>query len=452
MNKDYIFRKYDIRGVYREDFDKDFARELGQAYGFFSSCHGGQVLPQIVVGHDARLSSPEIMDALVEGLLSSGIKVYNLGLITTPMLYFSLFHMDSLSGGIMVTGSHNPPNYNGFKLSLGQETIFGSQIQELKSYLKASSKKPRGSMEFLNISDPYVERQKKEFQSLKDMGVVLDCGNGAVGVILRKLYASLGLNPHILFEEPDGRFPNHHPDPTVESNTQALKEAVVKTQAPMGIGFDGDGDRIAVVDRKGRFIPGDEIMMILARDVLKKNPGAKIIGDVKCSDRMYRDIAQHGGQGIMWKTGHSLIKNKIKLEKALFGGELSGHIFFADRNDGYDDAVYAGLRLTEILAQTNKNIDEMDLPWGFVTPEIRLKTTEEAKTKIIEYLRRHFSTNKKEVSVNLIDGLRISYAQSWALVRASNTEPAITLRFEAESEEKLISMESEMRNLIDPLL
>ena len=453
MHKEHIFREYDIRGVYPEDFDKDFALKLGRAYASFLKDKSGET-PRVSIGYDARLSSPEIVAALTEGFVSSGCKVYNLGLITTPMSYFSMFDLE-LTGGIMVTGSHNPPDYNGFKLSLGRTTIFGDEIQELKTYVE-QEKFITGSGESQDhdIKPAYVKRYQEEFKDLKPLNVALDCGNGAAGSIVREMYEAVGLKPTILFEEPDGRFPNHHPDPTVEKNMKDLKETVAKEGAAIGIGFDGDADRIGVVDEKGRFILGDEIMMIVARDILESSPGSKIIGDVKCSDRLYDDLKKRGGDPIMWKTGHSLIKNKIKQEKAPFGGELSGHIFFSDRNYGYDDAPYAGLRLIEILGRTGKTIDELldGIPKSYSTPEIRLDTTEENKVTLVNKLREHFENDPNDYTLNTIDGVRVSFPNGWALVRSSNTQPAITIRFESDSQEGLDQIQNQVMELVNPLL
>lgn len=453
MYKDHIFREYDIRGVYEKDFDNDFATLLGKAFVSYIIKKTGNV-PTLTIGYDARLSSPSVAESLTRGFTQAGAKVFNLGLITTPLSYFSMFNMD-IDGGIMVTGSHNPPEYNGFKLSFGKTTLWGPQIQEIKSILETGDLAVGdGSVEDYDIKPEYVARYKKEFADLKPIPIVLDCGNGAAGSIVRKLYEGVGLEPEILFEEPDGRFPNHHPDPTVESNTEALKKKVIENKARIGIGFDGDADRIGVVDSNGRFILGDEIMMIAARDILSSNKGAPIIGDVKCSDRLYADIEKHGGKGIMWKTGHSLIKNKIKEEKAPFGGELSGHIFFADRNYGYDDAPYAGLRLVEILSRTGKSIDELleGVPQSFSTPEIRIDTTEENKVRLVKALQQHFSKPQDGLSVNTIDGVRVSFADGWALVRSSNTQPVITLRFESQSQEGLERIQNQMMELVNPLL
>jgi phosphomannomutase/phosphomannomutase/phosphoglucomutase len=453
MFSDHIFREYDIRGVYQTDFDISFAKTLGQAYAsYLKESQAGEL--RLSVGFDARLSSPAIAEAVTEGFLAAGAKVYRLGLITTPMSYFSMFQLD-LSGGIMVTGSHNPPEYNGFKLSKGKTTIFGAQIQELKKLLQSGRfTSGPGSTEDYDIIPEYVARYQEEFKSLQPIPLTLDCGNGAAGAVVRRLYEGVGLKPEILFEEPDGRFPNHHPDPTVEENLVELKKIVVSSGSKIGIGFDGDADRIGVIDEKGRFILGDEIMMIVARDLLASTPGVKIIGDVKCSDRLYEDIKKHGGQAIMWKTGHSLIKNKIKEEQSPFGGELSGHIFFSDRNHGYDDAPYAGLRLVEILSRTGKTIDELleGIPKSFSTPEIRLETTEENKVSLVRKLQDHFANTPEDISVNTIDGVRVSFDDGWALVRSSNTQPVITLRFESNSQNGLDRIQTSIMELVTPLL
>ncbi len=452
MHKDYIFREYDIRGVYEKDFDLVFAEQLAKALCSFIAKRG-KLNPLVTVGFDARLSSPAIEDAVVRGFQSCGAEVVKLGLITTPISYFSMFHLNA-DGGIMITGSHNPPDYNGFKISYGKSTLFGEDIQELgKLIAQGNFLSGAGSTTSYDIFPSYVERYKKEFAHLSPIPVVLDCGNGAAGCIARRLYEAIGLKPEILFEQPDGRFPNHHPDPTVEENLTALKEKVVATSSAIGIGFDGDCDRIGVVDSNGRFLLGDELMMIWSRDILKKMPGAKIIGDVKCTDRLYSDIAQRGGKPIMWKTGHSLIKNKIKEEDAPFGGELSGHIFFADRNYGYDDALYAGLRLIEILSQSKSSIDDLltGVPAAFNTPEIRLDTTEEKKKLIVTALTDYFK-KQSGVELNFIDGVRVSYPDGWALVRASNTQPVVVVRFESRTKERLEEIKSSVLKVLEPLL
>ncbi len=455
MFKPVIFREYDIRGVYKEQFDEDFAIELGRAHATYVRKITGKDKLILTVGYDARLSSPSLAKSIVQGMTSAGADVLELGLITTPISYFSTFTVPGANGGIMITGSHNPPEYNGFKISVGNSTIYGEKIKELQKIIE-SQKYATGSglSKKFDIFPSYLEKYKSEFKDLKNFPVVLDCGNGAAGCIVRKLFEGAGLKPTILFEEPDGRFPNHHPDPTVEENMSALIKKVRETGAKVGIGFDGDADRIGIIDDTGKMVLGDEFMAIVSRDLLSREKGLKIIGDVKCSDRLYADIAKHGGQPIMWKTGHSLIKQKIKDEKSPFGGELSGHIFFADRNFGYDDSLYAALRLIEIMSRTGKTINQLleGFPMAYNTPELRVDTTEEKKVSIVEALKRKYSKDTPEYKVNFIDGIRISYIDGWALARASNTQPVLVLRFESVTSEGLRRIQTEIESLIKPLL
>lgn len=455
MHSDVIFREYDIRGVYNKDFDTDFARSLARGFVSYIFSKTGQRNPKISVGYDARLSSLELIEALTQGFVESGADVQNLGLVTTPMCYFSTFETD-VAGAIQVTGSHNPPEYNGFKISLGRSTIFGAEIRSLGKIIATREfLKGHGTVNHFDVSPKYLSRYQQEFGTLKDISVVLDCGNGSAGSIVRKLFNAVGLNPKILFEEPDGRFPNHHPDPTVEENLEALKTSVLENNALCGIGFDGDADRIGVVDHKGKMIYGDELMVVFARSILAANPGQKIVGDVKCSDRLYRDIKDRGGIPIMWKTGHSLVKEKIKIEKAPFGGEMSGHIFFADRNYGYDDAPYAALRLCEILSNTGKTIDQLlaGLPSSFNTPEIRIDTTEEKKTKIVQKIKESFpQSSQADYKVDLTDGIRLSFNDGWALCRASNTQPVLVLRFESNTQEGLSSIRKRIEPIVENLI
>lgn len=450
-----IFREYDIRGVYNAQFDSAFAYDLGRAYISALYKKTGKKDLKISIGNDARLSSPEIVKALAEGASSSGAHVLLLGLVTSPISYFSTFVVNGVDGALMVTGSHNPPEYNGFKISIGNKTIFGEEIKNLYKIIQAKDFiLGTGKIESFDIFPLYLERYKKEFSHLSPIPVVLDCGNGAAGCIVRKLYEAVGLKPLVLFEQPDGRFPNHHPDPTVAENLVELIRTVRETGARVGIGFDGDADRIGIVDEKGDILYGDEFIALVSRFILKGRPGEKIIGDVKCSDRMFSYVAKYGGEPIMWKTGHSLIKEKIKSEKAPFGGELSGHIFFNDRNYGYDDALYAGLRLIEILSQTGKTIRELlaDLPPSFSTPEIRIETTEEKKHSIVRALQEKFSSPSADYSINQIDGIRVSFKDGWALARASNTQPVLVLRFESSSESGLNKIRAEFDRVVAPLL
>ncbi len=454
MYQNVIFREYDIRGVFNKEFDSHFAYLLGKSYAGYFKKKFNKTGITITVGNDARLSAQEIREALIKGLNESGVNVLYLGLITSPISYFTTFEIPNVDGAIMITGSHNPPDYNGFKISVGKSTIFGDEIQELRRIIEKSEfVSGIGSLKDFNIFPKYLERYKSEFGNLGNLKVVLDCGNGAAGCIAKELFSVVGLRPTILFEEPDGQFPNHHPDPTVEKNLKDLASKVRAEGAVCGIGFDGDADRIGVVDHTGKMLYGDELMTLFSRSILAKNKGAKIIGDVKCSDRMYDDIEKWGGQPIMWKTGHSLIKEKIKVEKAPFGGEMSGHIFFADRNYGYDDALYAALRICEILSQSGKTIPELlnGLPNAFNTPEIRIDTTEEKKVKIVEALKDQYKGGAG-YSTNLIDGVRISFEDGWALARASNTQPVLVLRFESWTQEGLNRIQSQIEKTVNKML
>lgn len=459
MHQPVIFREYDIRGVVGQQFDMQFALELGQAYSSTLIKKTGNKNPRVAVGYDARLSSPEIKEAVIKGMVQSGLQVLDIGLVTSPISYFATFTVPGIEGAMMITGSHNPPEFNGFKVSIGKRTIFGEEIQALRKVLEAKDfVTGKGSVESFDIFPSYLQRYKEEFGTLGKLKVVLDCGNGAAGCIVRKLFETVGLIPTILFEKPDGRFPNHHPDPTVEENLVDLRKAVLDEGADLGIGFDGDGDRIGVIDHTGKMIYGDELMVLISRAILKDKPGSQIIGDVKCSDRMFADVKKHGGIPVMWKTGHSLIKEKIKETKSPFGGEMSGHIFFNDRNYGYDDAMYAGLRVCEILAKSGKRIPDLlsDVPPAFNTPELRVDTTEEKKVLIVEKLKEAFSKPDPNFKVNLTDGVRVSFEggglSGWALARASNTQPVLVLRFESNTEAGLKQIRERFEGVVNKYL
>lgn len=455
MFQPVIFREYDIRGVYNKQFDDNFAYLLGRAYVVYMKENKGITNPKVALGADARESSPNIIKALAQGLMDSGASVVHLGLVTTPVCYYSTFVLP-IDGAIQVTGSHNPPEYNGYKISVGKGTIFGAEIQKLKTIIENNNFiDGKGFEEHFDIKPMYYQRYAEEFGKIKDIKVVLDCGNGAGGSVVRGLFSAVGLNPTILFEEPDGNFPNHHPDPTVEENLVDLRAQVLKERAVVGIGFDGDADRIGLVDHTGKMIYGDELMVLISRSILAENKGAKIIGDVKCSDRLYADIAKNGGQPIMWKTGHSLVKEKIKVEKAPFGGEMSGHVFFADRNYGYDDAPYAALRVVEILAKTAKTIPELlaGLPEAFNTPEIRIDTTEEKKVLIVEKMIEAFpNVDGADYKVDFTDGIRLSFKDGWALCRSSNTQPVVVVRYESSTQAGLDQIRNRVENIINKYL
>ncbi len=457
-----IFREYDIRGVYKRDFDESFAETLGYYYVKYLQKTLKKNTITLSVGYDARLSSPSITQALCDGISKAAGNVILLDLITSPISYFSCFHLETLDGAFMVTGSHNPPDHNGFKISKGKTTIHGSIIQELRiliqnSTIDLSSLPKLGSYETYDILTPYIERYSKEFTGkFRNLKISYDCGNGAAGVIVPQLFDALEMKGEILFPEPDGTFPNHHPDPTIEKNLVDLKNSVLKNHCDVGVGFDGDADRIGVIDDLGRHIYVDQFMILYAKSILKKHPMSPIIGDVKCSQTYYDKILEYGGIPVMWKTGHSLIKEKVRDEKSPFGGELSGHVFFNDRNYGYDDALYASFRLLECLEEENIKLSEFidSLPKTFTSPELRIEVPESEKFKIVTQLiekAKITSTigNIGLIDLNTLDGFRGRVEGGWALVRASNTQPAITIRFESISKNDLTNLKNEMAKMLD---
>jgi phosphomannomutase/phosphoglucomutase len=456
MVSPHIFRQYDIRGVWGRDLTPQAVRAIGQAYAYYLRERTGKEALRVSVGRDVRLSSPEIFRILSETLLECGLDVLDLGVCPTPLQYFSLFSQ-SLDGGVMITGSHNPPEFNGLKLSLGRETLYGEMIQELRHLLqqgKTVQARRRGSLQSLDIVKEYIEFHARRMKGrpLEGIKAVLDAGNGVAGLVAPKLLRALGAQVLELYCDPDGRFPHHHPDPVVEDNLRDLIGTVRKEQAHVGIGFDGDGDRIGVVNEEGQIVWGDRLLVIFARQVLKEHPGATIIGEVKCSQTLYDDIKAHGGVPLMYKTGHSLIKSKMKETKALLAGEMSGHIFFADRYFGYDDAIYAALRLLEIMAQAGPPYSVkrllQGLPQMVSTPEIRLDCPDEVKFQVVQKMKEAF----KDYPMVDIDGLRVQFQRGWALVRASNTQPALVLRFEAQDEASLgeirRTVEERLRSLL----
>jgi len=429
-----IFREYDIRGRVPEELNRETAYRLGQCFGAYYQSFGAK---RISLGRDCRLSSPELRQGVMEGMMDAGIHVIDVGMVPTPLLYFSLHHSD-VDGGIQITGSHNPPEYNGFKVCLGKTTIYGEEIQKLRKIGESGSfPKGKGSVETKEVIQPYCEEILKRIRCGQvARKVVLDAGNGVAGLVAPELYGRMGIEVEKLFCEPDGRFPNHHPDPTLPENLKHLIQKVSDTSADLGIAFDGDADRIGVVDRRGKIIWGDQLMIIFSRDLLKRHPGAKIIGEVKCSQVLYDDIRKNGGVPIMWKAGHSLIKGKMKEEGALLAGEMSGHLFFAERYFGYDDAIYAGARLLEILTTENKELEELlaGVPTLVSTPEIRIDCPDDQKFQIVADLASEF---KREYQVIDVDGARVVFKGGWGLIRASNTQPVLVLRFEAEDQKTL---------------
>ncbi|MBU6375386.1 MAG: phosphomannomutase/phosphoglucomutase [Bdellovibrionales bacterium] len=434
-----IFREYDIRGIAGRDLSAALAERIGYAYCSFISARSKKPLSEmtISVGRDCRLTSDEYADALIQSLRDCGVRVLNLGVCPTPLTYFSVFHL-GLDGGIMITGSHNPADYNGFKICVGRDTLHGHDIQELRKIIESCQRPARGSgpCEPFEIIPAYVNYLIQNAKKLRPLKIVLDAGNGTAATVAPALFSRLGAKIIPLFCELDGRFPNHHPDPTVPANLSDLVQTVLKNQADFGVAFDGDSDRIGLVDETGRIIYGDELMVLLSRDVLKSNPGATIISEVKSSHRLYADIARNGGKPLMWKTGHSLIKSKMKETGAALAGEMSGHIFFADRYFGFDDAIYAALRVYEIASAHSGRLSELlaDLPPSVSTPEIRVDCQEDKKFRLVEAAKRRLAPGRK---VTDIDGVRIDLGDAWGLIRASNTQPVLVLRFEAPTEARL---------------
>jgi phosphomannomutase / phosphoglucomutase len=447
-----IFREYDIRGIVGTQLTDENVVILGRAIGTFCREHGAK---RIAIGYDARESSPRFYEILTAGLTVSGCDVVNIGRVPTPVLYHTVFTRE-VDGGVMITGSHNPPDHNGFKICLGRDALFGSQIQELRD-IALSLTQPSGS----ECTSPHVskggslsvmEEYCRDIVSRVTMGTrkikaVIDAGNGMGSVTAVPVYRELGVELIELFTEPDSSFPNHHPDPTVEENLTDLIEAVRENGADVGIAFDGDGDRIGVVDETGRVIWGDELMVLFSRALLKERPGSTIIAEVKCSQTLFDDIAAHGGKAIMWKAGHSLIKAKMKETNAALAGEMSGHIFFADRFYGFDDATYAGARLIEILSKAARPLSALlaDIPKTFSTPEIRVDCPDDRKFGLVKSIAEYFSHDHEVIT---IDGARIVFDHGWGLVRASNTQAILVLRFEADSQTAL----NEIRNTVEAKL
>jgi len=443
-----IFRQYDIRGVWEKDLNQEIAELIGRGFSSYLLKSIKKNRPKVSVGMDSRLHSPAIRDSLTKGITESGVDVIDLGMCPTPLQYFSM-HMLDLDGGVMITGSHNPPEFNGFKLSVGKGTIFGDAIQDIKNIIDTGDfNRGSGAVETWNVIHEYVEYLKDKFESLAGIKVVVDAGNGTGGLVAPQIMRAFGAEVVELYCEPDGNFPNHHPDPTLVKSLQPLIAKVKEEKAHAGIGYDGDADRIGVVDEEGNVIWGDSLMIIFARDILRDNPGARIIGEVKCSQTLYDDIAAHGGIPVMWKTGHSLIKEKMKQENALLAGEMSGHLFFKHRYFGFDDAVYASLRLMEIIKKSGEPYSTKallkDVPEVIATPEIRFDCPDEIKFKIVEKAQNAFN----EFESITIDGIRIKFDDGWALIRASNTQPVLVLRFEAASSERL----DEIRNFVEERL
>ncbi len=454
-----IIRAYDIRGVYGQTlFDLD-AYFVGKSFGSFLAKNGKK---KVVVGSDGRLSSPALKDQLKKGLIESGIFVTDVGLGPTPMLYFSVYHL-SADAGIMVTGSHNPGSHNGFKMLLRDRPFFGEDILGLAKIAAEGSfiESSEGKFDQKEVVEDYVERilsdcilsktdsdllnEIDEIEPKKKLKIAWDAGNGAAGEIMTKLSQRIDAEHFLLFEDIDGSFPNHHPDPTVPSNLQDLIAKVHQEKCDLGIAFDGDGDRIGVVDDEGEILWGDQLLVFYAREILSKNKGATIIADVKASNVLFDEVKKSGGNPMMWKTGHSLIKAKMKETKAPLAGEMSGHIFFADKYYGFDDALYAAIRIINIVEQSSEKLSDLrkSLPRTFSTPEIRVECSDEKKFQIVEKLKNNLK------DFNDVDGIRANEKEGWWLIRASNTQPVLVARAEANSEENLIVLKNNLKKQLE---
>lgn len=432
-----IFRAYDIRGIVGDDLTGEVAELVGKAFGTRVRRAGGD---RVLVGRDGRLSGPELAERLAAGIRSTGCSVLHAGQGPTPTFYFGLHH-EGVDGGIQVTGSHNPPEYNGFKVCLGVRTLFGEAIQELREMIEAEdfdtvAPAAAGAEQQTTLLEPYLAMIQQRVSLERPLRVAVDAGNGVAGPLAPRLYRELGCEVVELYCDVDGTFPNHHPDPTLEEAVVELRETVTGGELDLGLGFDGDADRLGVVDENGEIVWGDRLLIILGRDLLERHPGARIICDVKCSQIVMDDLRQRGGKPVMWKTGHSLIKQKMKEEEALLAGEMSGHLFFSEDFYGHDDAIYAGAKLLEILSRHGGGFSSLlsDLSRTFSTPEIRRDSTEEAKFEVCERLREELTA---EYEVLDIDGVRANVEGGWGLARPSNTQPVIVLRFEANSPERL---------------
>jgi phosphomannomutase / phosphoglucomutase len=444
-----VFREYDIRGVVGKDLDGDFVERFAAAMGFYWRERG---VTRVSLGMDARLSSPWFRDILNQGIARSGIDVFDLGLVPTPLMYFSLFTLD-VGGGIMITGSHNPADNNGFKIALGRSTIYGKEILELRDIMeKGSTAKGEGRVTECDLMPQYVDDIISRISPCRrPLRVVIDPGNGVGGKASMEVCQRLGMDVSGICLEPDGTFPNHHPDPTTKEGIEMLRDAVLSAKADVGIGLDGDADRIGVVDSLGNAVYGDMITAVLAREILRRRPGEKIIGEVKCSKVFFDEVKKAGGIPIMAKVGHSPMKARLSQEKAALAGEMSGHIFFSDRWYGFDDAIYSMARLLEILsAEEDPQAIFDSLPKMFNTPEIRIDCPDEIKFQAVE----RFASYARETSSELvdIDGVRFTRGQAWGLARPSNTQPVIVLRFEAATMAELEVIEADTRSRLDGII
>jgi phosphomannomutase/phosphoglucomutase len=440
-----IFKAYDIRGIVDQTLTTDAAYWIGRALGSEAETRGEQ---HVYVARDGRLSGPKLIEALSKGLLDAGRDVTDLGMVPTPVLYYAAYALGTGSG-IMVTGSHNPPEYNGLKMVLGGTTLSGPDIQQLRKRIEAGNfSEGQGKLDTQDVVEQYIQRVTGDAKLARPLKVIVDCGNGVPGAVAPKLLRELGCEVTELFCEVDGNFPNHHPDPSQPENLEDLKKALKEQGGDIGLAFDGDGDRLGVVTPKGNVIWADRQMMLYARDVLSRNPGAEIVYDIKCTVNLGKIIEQAGGKPVMWKTGHSFIKAKLKESGGLLAGEMSGHIFFKERWYGFDDALYTAARLLEILSKDNRPVDEIfdELPDNVNTPELKLHTAEGENHPLVDKLVA--AADFPDAKVTTIDGLRVDFEDGFGLVRASNTTPCLVFRFEAENTEALERIQEKFRELV----
>jgi phosphomannomutase/phosphoglucomutase len=444
-----IFREYDIRGLVDQDLTEEAVSLVGKALGTRIRGAGGS---KAAVGRDARLSGPRFAAAMIGALRSTGVDVLDLGIVPTPLTYFAA-HTAGVDGICMITGSHNPPEYNGLKVGLGAATFHGEEIQALRRLAESGEfATGSGSLAAYDVVRPYQAYVKENLKlGKRRLKVVVDAGNGTGGVVAVPIFEALGFEVVPLFVEMDGNFPNHHPDPTVEKNLEHLKAKVRETKADVGIAYDGDADRVGAVDEQGHVLWGDQLMILFSRALLAEHPGAAIVGEVKCSYTLYDDIAKRGGRAIMWKAGHSLIKAKMKEEHALLAGEMSGHIFFAHRWFGFDDGIYSSARLLELLSRTDAPLSSLlaDVPKTESTPELRVDCPEDKKFEVVRRAQQFFSRGYDAVTV---DGVRVVFPDGWGLVRASNTQPLLVLRFEAKTKARLEEIQRLVRGKVDEIM
>ena len=439
-----IFRQYDIRGIAGTDMDEQDVELLGKGIGTYLQKQGNRF---VAVGRDCRETSEAYSQRLIAGLNATGCRVVEIGICPTPVAYFAIRHLET-QGCVMVTASHNPAEYNGFKMCSGVDSVYGEQIQEIREIIESRAfARGKADAESYEILPEYIDYVVDNISLSRPLRIGMDAGNGTGGMTAVPILKSLGCELHELYTDPDGMFPNHEADPTVAKNMTDLIALVKEKQLDVGIGYDGDADRIGVVDSDGTLIYGDQLMIVFSREILARKPGATFISEVKCSQTMYDDITKNGGNAIMWKTGHSMIKQKMKEVNAELAGEMSGHIFFSDRYMGYDDAVYATCRLLEILADTGKRVGQLleDVPKTFNTPEIRVECPDNIKFKVVEQVTEYFRQRENVID---IDGVRVLFGDGWGLVRASNTQPALVLRFEAMDEARL----TEIRQIVESAL